>query len=169
MHDGELSKIPANIYWQYQILAACDLPPVTLNSENEDSDGSYDSVLEDSIIIGYNFEPDPSSESCEDNREIEPLTDEVEENNDVVVCITTTLSRLDNKDWCKCENCSLRYQEMECVYCSELEKPRKILDKNNLSKESYTAVLSYSQFHAPFYNNNKKSVILCFLDRPPCV
>ena len=71
-------------------------PPVTPNSDNYESDGSSDSVLENSSIIGYNFEPEASFRSGED---VDSQTDDDDEN-----VAFNAQSRLDNKDWCKCNN-----------------------------------------------------------------
>jgi len=37
-------------------------------------------------------------------------------------------------DWCKCENCQQKKQEIECVCCQELQDTKIILEKEQLSK-----------------------------------
>lgn len=96
--------------------------------ENNDTESESELLLDldistDGRIRPFMFEPQHSSSSQE-----EDLVERNETNEDTTDGMSTTRSRLDNRDWCLCRNCQIMTTENESICCQEMNELGDRLD-----------------------------------------
>ena len=86
----------------------------SVDTDNETSDIEDIEQLFTNNLQPYMFEPESSVDQNTEEDNSQDQDSQVEREIDFAV-------RVNNKDWCLCENCEVEVREIDCLCCSEIE------------------------------------------------